>query len=231
MELINNNSNDVNENKINESNNINELFELIYFRSNKKKRYNENILKSFKVNPHKINDKSFLILFIEELITQLKLGINIFIPFLEIFPNLIKSYIKSDLDEEGEDLKYNEVFKLLKLNSFISRENLFPIYEYFSDILYEMNKIEENDKEFKKFNKVFELWKIFYNFDINKKELNITNSSSFCFIGGALKLNLPKILLNFCSLSIKINFLGEFSPDFNQNLILLRIADKEFPFE
>ena len=231
MELINNNSNDVNENKINESNNINELFELIYCYSNKKKKYYKDILKSFKVNPSKINDKPFLILFIEELITQLKLGINIFIPFLEIFPNLIKSYIKSDLDEEGEDLKYNEVFKLLKLNSFISRENLFPIYEYFSDILYEMNKIEENDKKFKKFNKVFELWKIFYNFDINKKELNITNSSSFCFIGGALQLKLPKILLNFCTFSITINFLGEISPDFNQNLILLRIADKEFPFE
>ena len=231
MELINNISHDENENKINESNNINELFELIYFCSNKKKKYRKNILKSFKVNPYKINDKSFLILFIEELITQLKLGINIFIPFLDILPNLIKSYIKSDLDEEGEGLKYNEVFKLLKLNSFISRENLFPIYEYFSEIFYEMNAIEENDKKLKKFNKVLELWKIFYNFDIEKKEINLINSSSFCFIGGALKLKLPKILLNFCTFSIKINFLGDISPDFNQNLILLRIADKDFPFE
>ena len=103
------------------------------------------------------------------MVSQLKLGINIFIPFLEILPNLIKSYIKSDLDEEGEDLKYNEVFKLLKFNSFISRENLFPIYEYFSDIFFEMNTIEENDKKLQKFNKVFELWKIFYTFDINKR--------------------------------------------------------------
>ena len=227
MEFINN---DENENKINEQNNLNDLFELIYFWP-KNKNNNKNILKLFKENPDKINDKSFLILFIEELITQLKLGINIFIPFLDLFPNLIKCYIKSDLDEEGEDLKYNEVFKLLKLNSFISRENLFPIYEYFSDLFYEINTIEENDKKLKKFNKVFELWKIFYNFDFDKKEINIANSSSFCSIGGALKVKLPKILLNFCSFSIKINFLGEIFPEFNQNLILLSIKDNNSPFE
>ena len=227
MEFKNNNSNDENENNIKESNNINKLFELIYFCSNKKKNNKKYILKLYKAIPDDINDES-LILFIEELITQLKIGNNIFIPFLEIYPNLIKSYIKSDLDEDGENLKYIEVFKLLKLNSFISRENLFPIYEYFSDIFYEMNTIKENDKKMKKFNKVFELWKIFYNFDINKIE---KKPSSFCFIGGSLKLELPKILLNFCSFSIKINFLGEIYPDFNQDLVLLRITDNNNPFE
>ena len=159
----------------------------------------ENILKEFIDNNNIIKNEEKLKFFIEELIKQLNDGNNILIPFLDICPKLIKSYINSKLDEEEEltvksytdsnsgeekELNYLKIFKLLKINSFISREYLFPIYEYFSDIFYEMNTIEETDIRLKKFNKVFELWKIFYDFNINQKQLKEFNSSSFCFMGG-----------------------------------------------
>ena len=47
-----------------------------------------------------IKNKDFLELFIENLINQLKSGNNIIIPFLDICPVLLKSYIESELDEE-----------------------------------------------------------------------------------------------------------------------------------
>ena len=152
-----------------------------------------NIFQDFINDPYIIKNQPALELFISELIKQLKLGNNIIIPFLDLCPILIKLYIDNDLDE-GKDLQYIEVFKLLKINSFISKENLYPIYEYFSDIHYDINKFEEIseilkesnkeeiedklkklkkqiDDKLKKFNKVFELWKIFYDFNINENEL------------------------------------------------------------
>ena len=108
-----------------------------------------NILKSFIDNPNIIINQTSLELFICELIKQLKLGNNIIIPFLNLCPTLIKSYIDSNLDEE-KNLKYFGIFKLLKINTFISREYLYPIYEYFSDIYYNINKIKENDDKLKK---------------------------------------------------------------------------------
>ena len=111
-----------------------------HFHKNEK---NDNTLKQFISSPNILENESTLIDFIKELTNQLKLGNNILIPFLNIYPNLINAYINSDLDEDN-NFEYIEIFKLLKINSFISRENLFPIYEYFSDIYYNMNKIEEN---------------------------------------------------------------------------------------
>ena len=174
-----------------------------------KQNNNINIYKEFIDDKTIIINESNLKSFINELINQLNMGNNILVPFLDICPILIKSYIDSELDEK-EELKYIEVFNLLKINSFISREYLFPIYEYFSDIFYVMNVIKEKDKKLTKFNKVFELWKIFYNFNINEKELKDFNSSSFCFMGGGgLKVNLPnEIQLNQSSLIIKIKLLN-----------------------
>ena len=323
-------------------------------------------LEKFINEPSIIISNDSLIIIIEGLINQLKLGNNILIPFLELCPILIKSYISSNLDED-KDLKYIEIFKLLKINSFISRENLLPIYEYFSDLFYlmekikesedkskekndieaneeklknvneikekedkleemndikvneenlknvnemkekeeileEMNDIEINEENLKninemkekednskekndieineensknvneikvkedkliemnnieinkeklknineikevddelikmieegkekliKFNKVLELWKIFYNFDINENELKIYNSSSYCFIGGGLEIDLDKkISLIDCSFTIKIYLLKDINFNLNENSILFRIEN------
>ena len=209
-------------------------------KENKIKNFIQNIIKSIKekdniINKNIINkyiddkmiikEESNLISFIEILINILNSGNNIIIPFLDLCPILIKSYINSDIDEDKE-LKYINIFKLLKVNSFINREYFYPIYKYFSDILYDMEKINENDKRLKKFNKVVELWKIFYDFDINKKELKDFNTSSYCFIGGGLKVNLAnEINLTKNSFMTKISLNGDIIQNFNDNLILFKIGN------
>ncbi len=174
------------ENKKSEKlNYLNELFRYIKLNNKDSDNSKLNIFEEFISNPNSLKNQDFLISFIKELKTQLELGNNILIPFLNLCPILLKQYIESDLDED-KDFEYIEIFHLLKINSFINREYLSIIYKYFSDLFYVMNDIEENDKKLKKFNKVFELWKIFYNFEININELKLFNSSSFCFIGGGL---------------------------------------------
>ena len=186
---------------------------------------NKEILLKFIENANLIyNNAKNLELFINVLIEQLTLGNNIIIPYLEICPILIKSYIDSDLDEEKE-LKYNKIFELLKTNSFISRENLLPIYEYFSELFYIVDNIDENDKRLQKFNKVFELWKIFYDFEIDKNDAGKLNSS-YCFMGGSLKVTLHReFKLNEYCLLIKINFLKSINSNLNEDLILFATED------
>ena len=138
-----------------------------------------------------------------------------------------KNIIKSDIDE-GKDDENLKIFKLLKLNSFISREYLYPIYEYFSDLFYRINDIKENDKIMKKMYKVFEIWKILYNFNIEPNKIKDFNSSSYCFIGGGLKVNFTKeIRLDNKSIIIKIEVLNNITFKFNNNLIFIRIEDEE----
>ena len=134
------------------------------------KEETKNIIVEYMENKNILKDKVKLISFIEELSFILKTGKNIIIPFLELCPILIKSYIESDLDEEkGEsELKYVKIFELLKYNSFISREYLYPIYEYFGHIFYLMDIIEDSDKRLNKFKKIMELWNIFYNYSPEK---------------------------------------------------------------
>ena len=216
----------INEKKENQNSLSINLKKYIKFSFNNSEQYkNINIIEQFIDNPNIINDKSNLIIFLEELINLLNLGNNILIPFLEICPILIKSYIQSDIDED-KDFKYLHIFKLLKINSFMSREYLYPIYEYFSDLLYVINDIEENDKKLKKFNKIFELWKIFYDFELDISQLEYFNTSSYCFIGGGLKVNLPKeIDLKNNSFTIKINLFNNISSVLNKNLILFRVEN------
>ena len=102
------------------------------------------------------------------------------------------------------------------------------------DIYYDMNNIIENDTRLKKFNKVFELWRIFYDFDINKKELKEFHSSSYCFIGGGLNVNLDKeINLAVNTFSIKISLSNYILDKLNDNSILFKIGNdlnKELKF-
>ena len=191
--------------------------------SNNIKNQNEKyILQTFIEAPKEVYEKSSnLKLFIKELIIQLNRGNNIIIPFLNLCPFLVEAYIESDLDEDNkDDFKYNEVFKLLKINSFINKEYIFPIYEYFSDLYFGLKEVKDN-KKLKKFNKVFELMKIFYDFDINKDDLHQNNCSSFCFIEGRIKVELSEeISLENYQLKIIINLLNNSYINYKKNLIL-----------
>ena len=75
---------------------------LLYINGEKKEEINDktNIFIKFINEPEIIKNRDFLELFIENLINQLKSGNNIIIPFLDICPVLLKSYIESELDEE-----------------------------------------------------------------------------------------------------------------------------------
>jgi len=227
--------------KKDESENIDKMFELIEYNieeyqqtiekvkeADKNEKFEIKILKKFikEEGNIKINNNDSLELFIKELKYLLNSGNNIIIPFLNICPILIESYIKNDVDE-GNETENLEIFKLLKINSFISREYLYPIYEYYSDLFYRINDIEENDKNFKKMNKVFELWKILYDFSEPFK-IKDFNSSSYCFIGGGLKVKFAKeVSLDNKPIIIIIEFLNNIVLKINENLIFFRKEDEE----
>ena len=186
----------------------------------------DSILLKYIDDPNILNNQDNLVKFIKELEKQIESGNNILLPFLQVLPNLIKLYIDNKIDE-SENLEYVNIFKLLKFNCFISRENLYPIYEYFSSLFDNKNNNEENELNLDKFNKVFKLWKIFYKFD--HKENMMLSSSSFCFIGGSLKVNLSEeVLLDNNAILIKINFLKFLN--ISNNLILMR-TEGENPFK
>jgi hypothetical protein len=85
------------------------------------------------------------------------------------------------------------------------------------------DEINENSIKLKKFDKVFELMKIFYDLDINKEELKEINSSSFCFLGGGLKVKFAKnISLKDCQFQIRINLLSKNYFTYSKNFILFR---------
>ena len=141
-------------------------------------------------DPSSINSENFSKL-LELLDSNLEKGIHYFVPFLKLCPKLLKLYIEKDLDEKEEE-KFYQILENLKECSFINREYLNPIYEYFSDILYNVKEIKQNDQKLLKFSKMQKLWKAFYNTDIEKIDVF---SSSICFYGGHLNL-IPKYDFN-----------------------------------
>ena len=167
---------------------------------------------------------------------------NIIFPFLEIFPNLVKAYIESDLDdynnvEEKEIFNINEsiylkTFEKLKNNCFINKEALFPIYDYFKylyDILVESKESKKEDDTFlNKFYKMVKLFEIFYEINNMEKENNI---SSFCFIGGSmcLEFNEEYDISKICPIEIKINILNsDYISYIKDELCLIKIKEEEF---
>ena len=143
----------------------------------KDKEEAKSIIYEYFENNNILSNKDKLISFIDELSFILKSGDNTIVPFLNLCPILIKSYIESDIDEEKgvTELKYVKIFELLKYNSFISREYLYYIYEYFGHLYYLKDTIEETDKRLNKFIKIIELWNIFYNFE-RENEPKIVNN-------------------------------------------------------
>ena len=62
----------------------------------KEKEKNKNIIQEFRENKNILKDRDKLISFIEELTIILNSGNNTIIPFLDLFPILIISYIESE---------------------------------------------------------------------------------------------------------------------------------------
>ena len=123
-----NNSNSINNNNIINSEKAIKNEKLFIFL----KEFSCDAIKEFISNPTNLKDEQ-LKNFFKQLRDIFTSGNNIIIPFLDLCPNLIKLYIDSKIDEE-KVLEYIDIFKLLKINSFISREYFYPIYEYFSNI-------------------------------------------------------------------------------------------------
>ena len=204
---------------------------------------NTNIYIKYLKNPDIIfqnndfNNENLKLLF-NELKTDIENGTNIIFPFLDIVPNLIKAYIESDLDDiiniKEKNISsiidqsiYLKVFEKLKNNCFISKEILFPIYDYFKklyDIGNESNKLKTEDElVIKKFNKVVGLFEIFYEQKINKD-----SSSSICFIGGRIyvEFNIEFYLSNIYTIDIDIKILNsDYIQYLNDDLNLIKIND------
>ena len=125
-----------------------------------------NNIEKFIQRPSLINEKS-----IEQVLGIIKDNLNeknySFFSLTNIAQNLIKSYIESNLDEDEKgDFLYYEVFERLKELSYMGREYLFPIYEYFSEVLHTLKKQGEEfkiqDSKLLKFYKVYRIWKLLY---------------------------------------------------------------------
>ena len=212
------------------------------------KEEQKNILEEYLEDKNVLKNKEKLIAFMEELIVILKSGYNCIIPFLDLCPLLLKEYIESDLDEEegNTELKYIETFELLKYNTFISRENLCPIYDYFGRLYYLMNTLVESDKKLKKFKKVLELWNIIYTFEpekypqieiFNKKEKKIdinssqNNTSSFCFLGTGLEFEFNENIFSKYYTRVEIFVNNNIFTELNNDAIILNVKNEKNPIK
>ena len=186
------------------------------------------------------NNNNNLKLILDELNKDMDNNNNVIFPFLDICKNLIKAYIESDLDDINEEknnlnefeFKYLKTIEKIKNNCFISKEIIYLIYDYFSDIYDIIIKYKEinNFIIFKKLNKMIKLLEIFYEKNIKKK-----NISSFCFIGGTLSISFNNDinLSQESQITITINILNDNYIYFlNDKLNLVKINDdKEIKYE
>ena len=207
------------------------------------KEKQKSIIQEYIENKNIIKNKDKLICFIEELSNILKTGNNNIIPYLDLCPNLIITYIESDLDEEeGEhEFKYIKIFELLKYNSFISREYLYPIYDYFSHLFYLMNSVSDSDSRINKFHKMIELWNIFYTFipendpqieyyENQEKKIKTKsmkkNLSTFCFLGSGIKFEFNERITFEDCLIIEIFFTKKNFAELNSNLTVVNLTSE-----
>ena len=237
MDKIKNEFNEKSQNNFLKCKSIHDYFVHLKDKSinNNYKKNNNNIYIDYLEKPSIIfqdkgdnNNKNLKLLF-NELNKDMDDGNNILFPFLDICPNLVKAYIQSDLDDFNSISKsiYLKTFEKLKNNCFISKEILFPIYDYFSnlyDIITDTKEIKEKDIiSFKKFNKMIKLFEIFYDTDIDKDK---RNKSSFCFLGNHINIIFNQVieLSQINQISIHINFLNSnYIQYLKDDLILIKI--------
>ena len=129
---------------------------------------------------------------------------NMIIPYLDIIPNLVKAYIQSDLDDkENDELSvYQKIFIKLKNNSFVDKETIYNLYEFFSKLYHSKDLTYDLVK---KLNKMYKLFEIFYTID-NDAAAN----SSVCILGGSLTLFFDKklSLIGPIKIFFKIEFIN-----------------------
>ena len=200
---------------------------------------NPNIIFQNKEDAKNENLKSFF----NEINQDIDKGNNILFPVLDFVPNLVKAYIESDLDNNNLGTKeenklieksiYLKIFENLKNNCFISKEILFPIYDYFKElynITVNSKELNESNIIVKKFNKIIKLFEIFY--EPNKiKEKNL---SSFCFIGGSMNIEFKEVLKisEINEILIKINNLKlDYIDHLKNEANLVKINDKEIKYK
>ena len=155
-ETIGDNENIINDDEYEEEN---EIISRVEYETN-------NNIEKIIQRPSLINEEN-----IGQVLRIIKDNLNVknysFFSLTNIAHNLIKAYIESNLDEAEEGaFLYYEVFERLKEASYIRREYLIPIYEYFSEILHTLKKqregFKDQDAKFLKFYKVYRIWKLLY---------------------------------------------------------------------
>ena len=162
---------------------------------------------------------------------------NILFPFLNFFPDLIKAYILSDLDDElntEKEIKesvYLSIISQLKNNCFINRQAIFPLYEYFSEIydILVQSKTNIEEKKMKKFFKVIKLFNLFYIKNTVEKKL-----SSFCLLGKGLILvfNEEVKVTEKEFISIKLTLVDDiYIPFLNDESNLCKFLDVEIKYK
>ena len=225
---------------------------LLIINMDNNKKENDNIYIKYLENPDiifqgkgDINNENLKLLF-NELNKDMDEGNNILFPFLDICSNLVKAYVESDLDDiniEKEEIitpsfenMYLKKFEKLKNNCFISKEILFPIYDYLSniyDIIIDAKELtKQHINSFKKFNKIIKLFEIFYDTDINIDKVQ-RNESSFCFIGGGIKISFDQIiqLPKDGQIIINLNFKSNYFKYLNENLFFIKVNDDEIKYK
>ena len=162
---------------------------------------NHDILKESK------DDYPALSLFIKELLLQIENNNNIILPFIEPIYDLIEIYINSKNNKIHQDI-WEKIFVKLIENTFFNKENLLPIYSFFTELYSEVDDIEQSDEKINKFKKVTDLWKLLYLTTQNKiKTMN--SISSFCFLGTGLEIYLLNQIPDNICINIKISFITE----------------------
>ena len=178
------------------------IHDLYYYKNPNQIDKNDNILIKFLENINILKEnKENISLFINELSRQIKNGNNLILPFINPCYYLIEVYINNDYN----DIEWKEIFTLLIENSFFNRNNLFPIYEYFTELYSDVDNLNESDDKLQKFSKMMNLWNLLYSYSGNK---NIKSFSTFCFMGTGLEISGLDSFPEYRYLDIKITFVN-----------------------
>ena len=182
-----------------------------YLNKTTKIQDDDNILIKYLKSPDIIRDfkTDNLFLFINELLDQIE-DSNIILPFIEPIGDLIDIYINTE-DNKIEDSTWETLFVKLLENSFFNKENLIPIYSYFTELYSDVDTINESDTDERmyKFKKCINLWKWIYLSITNIKKIYNQPVSTFCSLGSGLELLLPIDFPDKLCLNIRINLANE----------------------
>ena len=178
-----------------------------YLNKTNKIQNDDNIIIKYLKSPNIIRDfkTDNLSLLIKELLNQIEDN-NIILPFIDPFRDLIDIYINTK-DNKIDDITWEKLFIKLIENSFFNKENLIPIYSYFTELYSDVDKINnsESNERMYKFKKCIDLWKWIYLSVSNLNKINNEPTSTFCSLGSGLELILPDDFIEKLSLDVRIN--------------------------